>query len=447
MKTRRQFLSDTGKLLAGVGASSLVPGSSFSILKRSSPNDTLSVGVIGCRGMGWSNLEAILAAGNGNVTIGGLCDVDENVLRDRASQLESEYAMDTELYTDYRRMLENSDIQAVIIATPDHWHCLQTVHACQAGKDVYVEKPVAKDTAECEVMVEAARRYNRVVQVGQWQRSGQHWTDAVNYLQTGALGNIRVTKAWAYQGWMQSIPVKDDRQPPAGVDYDMWLGPAPERPFNPNRFHFNFRWYWDYAGGLMTDWGVHLIDIILLGMDVDAPNTVMSTGGKFGYPDDAMETPDTQQAIYEFDDFSMIWEHAAGIDGGPYGRNHGVAFIGNNGTLVIDRGGWEVISETETNDAGDSVNILDDVKTTESDGEDLVNHMRNFISCIGSRERPTADVEIAANTAIVANLGNIAYRTGERIEWDHEARRITNVESANDYLKTEYRKPWVFPEV
>lgn len=445
MTSRKQFLSTSGKLIAGFGASSLLPGSAFSILKNKSPNERIVVGLIGCKGMGWSNLTAILRAGN--VECAALCDVDENVLNQRASELEDRTDTKPKLYTDYRRMLENRDLDAVIIATPDHWHCLQTVHACQSGLDVYVEKPLGKDTAECDIMVQAARHYDRVVQVGQWQRSGKHWNDAVQFLQSGALGNIRVTKAWAYQGWMSSIPVQPDAPVPSGVDYDMWLGPAPERPFNPNRFHFNFRWYWDYAGGLMTDWGVHLIDIILYGMNVDAPNTVMSTGGKFGYPDDAMQTPDTQQAIYEFDDFSMIWEHAAGINGGPYGRDHGVAFIGNNGTLVVDRGGWEVLSETESDPDGGSRNIIRDVQTTRSDGEDLLNHMKNFIDCIQTRNRPHADVEIASNTAIVANLGNIAYRTGERLEWNHSARQITNVSHANDYLKTDYRDPWSFPEI
>lgn len=445
MTTRRQFLSTSGKILTGISASSLIPGASFSILKSGSPNEKLVVGLVGCKGMGWSNLGALLQAGN--VECAALCDVDQTVLNERAAELEKETGTRAVLYSDYRRMLDNPDIDAVIIATPDHWHCLQTVHACQAGKDVYVEKPVGKDTAECDVMVQAARHYNRVVQVGQWQRSGRHWNDAVQFLQSGALGNIRVTKAWAYQGWMGSIPVQPDSRAPQGVDYDMWLGPAPERPFNPNRFHFNFRWYWDYAGGLMTDWGVHLIDIMMYGMNVDAPTVVMSTGGKYGYPDDAMETPDTQQAIYEFDGFSMIWEHAAGIDGGPYGRNHGVAFIGNNGTLVIDRGGWEVLSEHRNNDEEEPIDLIRDVQTTESDGEDLVNHMKNFIDCIKTRNRPTADIAIASNTAIVANLGNIAFRTGERLEWDHESRRILNVAEANHYLKTEYRNPWTFPEI
>ena len=145
---------------------------------------------------------------------------------------------------------------------------------------------------------------------------------------------------------MKPVPVKPDSAPPAGVDYDMWLGPAPRRPFNPNRFHFNFRWFWDYAGGLMTDWGVHEIDIALWVMDAKAPKSVMASGGKFAYADDASETPDTLQAVFEYDGFNMLWEHATGIDGGNYGRTEGIAFIGNNGTLVVNRGGWEILPET-----------------------------------------------------------------------------------------------------
>ena len=172
------------------------------------------------------------------------------------------------------------------------------------------------------------------------------YQQALKIVRSGTLGKIRLVKVWAYQGWMKPVPVLPDSAPPAGVDYDMWLGPAPKRPFNPNRFHFNFRWFWDYAGGLMTDWGVHEIDIALWVMDAKAPKSVMASGGKVGYPDDASETPDTLQAVFEYDGFNMLWEHATGIDGGNYGRTEGIAFIGNNGTLVVNRGGWELLPET-----------------------------------------------------------------------------------------------------
>src|SRR6056297_1534676 len=196
MASRKEFLTTSGKVIAGLGASSFLPAGSFSILSNKSPNDQIVCGLIGCKGIGWTNLRELLRADD-NITCGALCDVDQNVLNERAAEFENNHGYRPRLYKDYREMFDNRDIDAVIIATPDHWHCLQTVHACEAGKDVYVEKPVGRTNAECEVMVSAARRYKRVVQAGQWQRSGQHWKDAVDYVQSGKLGNIRVVKAWA----------------------------------------------------------------------------------------------------------------------------------------------------------------------------------------------------------------------------------------------------------
>jgi predicted dehydrogenase len=364
------------------------------------------------------------------------------VLARRAGELQRISGKAPATYGDYRRMLEDPDLDFVVIATPDHWHCLQMVDACAAGKDVYVEKPLANSIAECEIMTRAAERYGRVVQVGMWQRSNTHWQDAIAYVQAGHIGRVRLVKAWAYQGWMEPVPVRPDGPAPEGVDYDFWLGPAPKRPFNPNRFHFNFRWFWDYAGGLMTDWGVHIIDMVLLGMNAAAPKTVYASGGKLAYPDDASETPDTLQALYEFDDFSMLWEHATGISNGPYGRDHGVAFIGNTGTLVVDRGGWEVIPEWKDGEAQTEA-----VPVREGERTGVDPHAENFVACIKSREQPTAAVDSAANTAIVAHLGNVSYKLGRKVNWDHAARRFVDDDAANAMLRPEYREPWVLPVV
>ena len=206
-------------------------------------------------------------------------------------------------------------------------------------------------------------------------------------VRSGTLGKIRLVKVWAYQGWMKPVPVRPDSAPPAGVDYDMWLGPAPKRPFNPNRFHFNFRWFWDYAGGLMTDWGVHEIDVALWVMDAKAPKSVMASGGKVGYPDDASETPDTLQAVFEYDGFNMLWEHATGIDGGNYGRTEGIAFIGNNGTLVVNRGGWELLPETTEVDGQRRyrMDALPPWRTGDVQALDL--HTANFVEAIRKKRR------------------------------------------------------------
>ncbi len=440
---RRNFLSNSTKALGGLVISRQLSGINNQP-KAKSPrfgaNDKIRVGVIGCKGMGWSDTTSFLKIPQ--VEVIALCDVDNNVLTQRNAELEKMTGKKAGTYGDYRKLLENKDIDAVIIGTPDHWHALPMIHACEVGKDVYVEKPLGRTIEECNVMLAAARKYNRVVQVGQWQRSDKHWQDAVDFVRSGKLGKIRTVKTWAYQGWMKNTPVKPDSPVPAGVDYNMWLGPAPKRPFNENRFHFNFRWYWDYAGGLMTDWGVHIIDMALYGMDAKGPKSVMASGGKFAYPDSSMETPDTLQAIYEFDGYTMIWEHANGIDGGPYGRNHGVAFIGNNGTLVVDRSGWEVIPEKT-----DGKQRMEIVPLIKGLGNGLDNHTKNFIACMSSRAKPNADIAIAQNTALNASLGNIAFRVNRKIFWDAATQQIINDKEANHLTQANYQNGWKLPKV
>jgi predicted dehydrogenase len=347
------------------------------------------------------------------------------------------------LYSDYRKLLENKDVDVVLIGTPDHWHCLPMVEACQAGKDVYCEKPLGNSIEEINIMERTANKYKTVVQVGMWQRSDPHWRAAVDFVQSGKLGKVRTVRTWAYQGWMEPVPVQPDGEAPAGVDYDFWLGPAKKRPFNPNRFHFNFRWFYDYAGGLMTDWGVHIIDYGLFGMGDKAPKSVMAMGGKMAYPFDAAETPDTLQALYEFDGHTLLWDHGTGIDGGYYGRNHGVGYVGNNGTLVVDREGWEVIPEKKKNK-----DLMERVELQKGNGKGLELHMANFIEGVKTRNRNlNASIEIAANTARVAHLGNIAMRTGRRLYWDAEKSQFINDEEANKFLIPQYRAPWVLPKI
>src|SRR5690606_3692327 len=344
MVTRREFVRKGSLYMAGLGSTFVFPAELLQTLRKPiAPNDRIQVGLIGCNGMGFANLLSLLK--RSEVEVVALCDVDARVLARQTGELQKGGLKKPKWYSDYRELLGDRDVDLVVIGTPDHWHCLQLTDALDAGKDVYCEKPLANSVAECQVMMAKAQGSDRMVQIGQWQRSQPHFTDAIDYVHSGKLGPIRLVKAWAYQGWMKPVPILLDRPVPGGVDYAMWLGPAPMRPFNENRFHFNFRWFWDYAGGLMTDWGVHLIDYALYGMKASLPRSVMAMGGKFAYPDDASQTPDTLQTLYEFDVFSLLWEQATGIDGGNYGRNHGVAFVGNNGTLVLDRGGWEVIPE------------------------------------------------------------------------------------------------------
>lgn len=432
--TRRKFLGTMTTLAAATGAASAFPAAFGGLADFR--QDTVRVGLIGANGMGWANLNSMLKVPGVQCT--ALCDVDANVLQKRTAELKERNIV-PKLYTKHEELLADPNVDAVIIGTPDHWHCLQLVDACVAGKDVYVEKPLGNSIAECNAMVAAAKKHNRAVQVGQWQRSQQHFRDAVDFVHSGKLGKIRLVKAWAYQGWMKSIPVKPDGPAPDGVDYTRWLGPAEQRPFNPNRFHFEFRWFWDYAGGLMTDWGVHMLDFALIGMKATTPKSIMATGGKFAYPDDAAETPDTLTTVYEFDDFTVQWEHANGIDGGPYGRNHGVAFIGNYGTLVLDRGGWEVIPEGDRMEA---------VPLQKSQDNGLDKHTTNFVEAVRSRnlEALHAPIEAGAHIAVFSQMGNIAYRTGEKIYWDAKKGRFTS-SAANKLLAADYHNGYRIPTV
>ncbi len=444
--TRRNFIRHSSLALMGTGASFLFPIELLAaIRKKVGPNDRINLGLIGCKGMGFSDLLSFLKISE--VSVVALCDIDKNVLAERTAELENAGIKKPKLYGDYRKLLENKDIDIVVIGTPDHWHCLQLTDAIRTGKDVYCEKPIANSIQECNVMRSAVNASDRMVQIGQWQRSQPHFVDAINFVYSGKLGEIRLAKAWAYQGWMKPIPPKPDSDAPKGVDYDMWLGPAPMRPFNPNRFHFNFRWFWDYAGGLMTDWGVHLIDYALYGMKAGTPKSVMALGGKFAYPNDASETPDTLQTVFEYDGFSILWEHATGIDGGNYGRNHGIAFIGNNGTLVLDRNGWEVIPENEFQGWGiEGIPRMERLPLQQNQENGLDLHTRNFIEAVKSRDAKSlnAPIKVGYETALVSHMGNVAYKSGNRLYWDKEQGKFTD-EAANKYLEASYHNGWELP--
>ena len=446
-RSRRSFL----KNVAAGGAGGVLLGSPLHASQAASQdrvagaNRRVRVALIGCGGQGSGVLRNALRLG---AQVVALCDVDDEQAAKTAESVKKNFDQAPALTTrDFRRVLDRQDVDAVIVGTPDHWHALPTVLACQAGKDVYVEKPLALTIGEGRVMVNAARRYNRVVQMGTQQRSANHFREAAEYVKSGALGKIRVVKTWAYQDWMGNIPRVPDSEPPPTVDYDMWLGPAPKRPFNKNRFHFNFRWYYDYSGGLMTDWGAHMIDIANWAMGVTVPRSATSIGGKFGFPDDAEETPDTQQALWEFDGFSMMWEHATAIGQGPYMKDHGAAFHGNNGVLVVDRGGWEVLPETETKSGRKRYRMTGEPRRG-TGGQDMNQaHMRDFLDCIDSRKRPNSDVEIGHNSMIACHLANIAFRTGRRVAWDAEREQVIGDAEAQTLVTKAYRGPWTLPAI
>jgi predicted dehydrogenase len=335
----------------------------------------------------------------------------------------------------------------VIIATPDHWHALITILACEAGKDVYVQKPMATSIGEANAMVRAAGDHKRVVQVGTQQRSQLQFQQCLEYVQSGKLGKIRLVRCYSYLNGQGEIKPLPDSQPPSSVDYDLWLGPARSRPFNMNRFHFNFRFFWDYAGGTMTDWGAHMIDIGLLGMGGRTPLSALSGGGKYLWPQDAKETPDTQSVIYEFPDFQMVWEHALGSSHGPGSskpNEHGVMFYGRDGVALVDRWGWEVFPETDNFPAGTSQYRMPGIPRRELRSEPNA-HEQNFIDCVRARKQPRAPLESAYACMVACHLGNLAYRLGRKIRWDAERQCVIDDAEAQKLVTYPYRAPWRLP--
>jgi predicted dehydrogenase len=444
--SRRVFLENSTKasaaaaVLAGLGAATDALASSRG---QTPPSDKVRIALIGSGGQGKSDLNAFLRLAEVECPV--VADVDEKHLADGLKLVADARGKAPEGVKDFRRILDRKDVDAVIVATPDHWHPLATIFACQAGKDVYVEKPLARSVEEGRAMITAARRYNRVVQVGQQQRSSRHFQAAVAFVKSGKLGRIRMVRAWAYLDWKGDIGRPADESPPAELDYDLWLGPAPQRPYNRMRVHHNFRWCWDYSGGLQTDWGAHMIDVVLWAMAED-PIRAAAVGGKYGFPNDIRETPDTQQSVIEYPGFPLLWEHMIGCGVGPWEREHGVEFHGENGILVVDRGGWEVHSETDQFKQSERVYRMGPV-LRQGGGQDFhFEHVRNFVDCVRTRKTPAGDVEIGHRAILPAHLANIAVRLRRAVHWDAKNERVIGDPEAQALVGREYRKPWVLPK-
>ncbi len=431
--TRRQFLATGGALAAApLWGGLLVPTTA----RAAAPSAQIRVGLIGCGSMGKGDLSVFLQ--NPEVTCPVVCDPDDAQTAGAVKLVADKRGTPPDAVRDFRRVLDRRDVDAAIVATPDHWHALPTVLACQAGKDVYVEKPLALTIAEGRAMIEAARRHRRVCQMGAQRLSSPAYREAVEFVRSGWLGKVCLARAWAYLDWIRPIGNPPDGPPPPTVDYDLWLGPAPKRPFNPNRFHFNFRWFWDYAGGLMTDWGVHLIQILLWGLGDAPPRAVLSSGGKYVLEDNS-ETPDTQMTVYEFPAYTLVWEHKVGIGLGLYNRPWGMAFVGTEGTLVINDSGWEILREP----GKDSL----EAKKFPGGPDPRPAHIRNFLDCVKSRQQPVENLEVGHHVSTVAHLGNIALRTGRRIVWDAARERVVGDREANRLVTATYRPPWKLPDL
>ncbi|MEP6672429.1 MAG: Gfo/Idh/MocA family oxidoreductase [Chthoniobacter sp.] len=434
MKTplsRRSFLTRTSAAAVGLGLSARV------MSRAQGANERVVMGVIGAGGMGRSNLSGLLKVPG--VEFAAVCDVDK-AQQDKALEiLKKEGRPEPKVYGDFREVLDRKDIDAVLIATPDHWHAIPFIAACEAGKDIYCEKPISHDLTEARAMLGAAQHFNRVVQIGTWQRSVKHFQTAIDFVRSGQMGEIAVCRAWFVSvmgGWPKPMEQVPDGAAPDGFNYDMWLGPAPKRPYNSNRAHWNWRWYYDYGGGLVTDWGVHMMDMVFQGMQQSDPVTVSCEGGIYVLKD-GRDTPDTMQAIYRFPNFLMNWEtrfsNGRGLDGG---RTHGAEFIGSKGTLIVDRTDYQWFPEHPDNPGPKAFE-----KSPPHD------HWQNFIDCVKSRAKPRSDIYSMAKTTMCCHLANIAYQSGRTVVWSPKKLDVANAHAVRDcksYTRP-YRAPWKLP--
>jgi predicted dehydrogenase len=360
-------------------------------------------------------------------------------------------------YRDFRRLLDDRELQAVVVSTPDHWHALMTILACAAGKDVYVEKPMTLFVREGQWMIRAARKYNRVVQVGTQQRSGRHYHRARQLVRDGYIGKMVHAKMGAFRNVMPGFGAPPDAAAPSELDYEMWLGPAPKRPYNPRRALYHFRWFWDYSGGQMTNLAAHEIDIVQWFLNVKGPNAVVSTGGRFALEDNG-ETPDVQDALFEYPGFTAAWSHRE-VSAGRRAAA-GLEFFGTKGSLQISRPGFEVFADAKQ----DPANLIPvfkghpgggpqrteasrepwvaPLKEPGSSDEQFDLHVRNFLDCVKSRQRTVADVEDGHRTATACHLANVSLRVGRKIRWDAEREEILGDREAAAMLERPYRAPW-----
>ena len=441
---RRKFIQKSAFASAGFSITSRIPD-----LKQPTKlqtNNTLKVALIGCRNMGFGILQHHLS--NPGVMCAALCDVDDTVLNERAAEVLNKFNQTPKLYKDFRKVLEQKDIDAVIVGTPDHWHCLITVYALQAGKHVYVEKPMANTIEECNIMVKAGKYYNKqVVQIGQQQRSGPIFQKTIELLRNGTAGKLRKINIWANFEYGAGSQIVPDEPVPPGIDFDMWLGPAPSRSFNRSRFHGNWRHFWDYGGGLVSDWGVHLLDIGLWAGGLDAPPAkALVYGANTFHEERSRETFDSMSVIYPYKDFMIHYDVTGGVQRGPapWDMPYGLAIIGDYATITVDRNKMKVYPEWDGQANKARASNYSFNEGQESHGD----HVKNFLASIREDAKPACPPETGRAAALHVHIPNIAARTGEPVlMWDDANNRFTNSEAANKLIKPVYREPWTLPKI
>lgn len=423
VSSRRLFLKQSilGGAILGLSAQSY-----RATFAAEAPSERVRVGMIGVGNQGGpkNNMKYFLK------NIVALCDLDKNYLAEASAFLKSQAGLSALETDDYRRVLDAKDVDAVVVTVPDQWHAKMTIEACRAGKDVYCEKPLTLVIGEGKPMIEAARKHNRVVTTGTMQRSGEEFKLAVKLVQDGIVGKVKqVNVTLPSPNWIARAgkPVPDS-VPPEGFDFDRWLGPAPLRPYNKNRVHYLFRFYWDYSGGQQTNFGAHHLDIAQWGLGMDDSGPVSVEGSAVYNPDGWYETPDTTDIKYTYaNGVTMVCKQKLNTKG----TDQGTEFVGDKGSLFVYRGGIDTTPK-------ELMKGIDLPKITSSQANFA--HVNNFFDCVKSRNKPAADITIGHRSATVCHLGNIACRLGKKIQWDPKAETTIGDAEAAKWLTKAYRK-------
>ncbi|MEX2345458.1 MAG: Gfo/Idh/MocA family oxidoreductase [Balneolaceae bacterium] len=437
---RRSFLKKSALAVAGAGLFSTLP---FRIHGLNAPSDRINIGVIGVN-FGAVNMRRMLDGDSGVHCI-ALCDVDQVRLEEKASELKNEHPDQTgnlKLYSDFRELLDNKDIDGVIIATPDHWHMYMYAEACKAGKAIYIEKPTGHTVSDCRLMVDLQQAHQNVVTTGLWHISLEYFIDAFNILKSGVLGDVYKVHAWITGSTDPAIYSNELQEVPDTLDYERWLGPAPSRSYASERLHGQWRRYWNFGGGGQTDW-VHYLDSALdgisaLGHERTYPKSIYSVGYK--HPKTMHETPSLQTSIFQFEDYKIVWEQQVS---NLYNRGDGVAWIGSNGTLVCNRVGYEIIPETSNGQP-----VIAESKMQGSYGNQY-NHMINWAECIRNNNTNTnGNIAKGSYASELAAIANISHRVGgQSLEYLPDERKFRNNSEADSYISNEYHNGWNYPQV
>jgi len=448
--TRRSFLKSSATTGVGLGAGILTLPTGRQA-KASSANDRVRLAVIGLHGRG--GVHAQKFAARPDCEIAYLCDVDESLFPQRVAEVEKIQHRAPKATGDFRRALDDKSIDAIIIATPDHWHALATIWGCQADKDVYVEKPISHSPWEGRKMVEAARRYDRIVEVGTQNRSAPYVIEAKDYIASGKLGSIHMVRVINQKLW-SNVPAVTNRDPPPGLNWDMWTGPAPQSGYNQN-YHHCWNHFWRFSGGDIINDGIHQMDIARWVTGKTYPKSVYSTGGRFAQKG-VLESPDTQIAVFQYDDMVLSFELTLytpymiksdqalrDSDMFPYWPQNSerIELYGSRGLMILGRHGcgWQVFAHPKDRKP---------VIAAQGNGPfpDEV-HFENFIQSLRTRKRPNADIEEGHRSTLMAQFANISYRLGGRkLIVDPKTETFVGDSEANGFLKREYRSPWVVPE-